>query len=89
MIYFEPRNLITNKEEFTNELLLYKAKEKNDLFILEESMTPLVELNGQTYRCYIESPKGGPLSDLAFSMHKPLIGDAIQLIKLVPVEKSF
>ena len=55
-IYFEPKDIIENRKEFTKELLLYKEKNNVDLFILEESMEPLVEIDGVKYRGILEYP---------------------------------
>lgn len=48
---FEPKSSIETKEDFSRELLYYKKKEHLDLTILEESMEPIVNIDGVTYQC--------------------------------------
>ncbi|MDO5742798.1 MAG: hypothetical protein Q4Q13_07595 [Vagococcus sp.] len=57
MRYFEPEITILTASEFTDELIKFKQRENNDLCILEEGMSPLVELEGKKYRCQLESPQ--------------------------------
>ncbi|MDO5738462.1 MAG: hypothetical protein Q4P65_04365 [Eubacteriales bacterium] len=55
--YFEPTKPIETAKDFTEELLQYKEDEGNDLFILEEGLEPLVEIDGKKYRCFLEHPR--------------------------------
>lgn len=54
---FEPKNPITNEKEFTDELFKYADKEKLNLVILEESMRPIVTINGVKYIAVLEVPR--------------------------------
>ena len=56
-IVFEPENPITNKKEFTNELIVYCDKMKSELVILKESMSPTVAINGMVYIAQLELPQ--------------------------------
>ena len=56
VLFFEPVDVITTKEEFTKELILYRERENLDLFILKEGMEPLVEIDGVKYRGMLETP---------------------------------
>ena len=57
MKYFEPEDPILTAEDFTRELLLWREREGNDLWIVSEGMAPVVELEGQRYRCQLEQPR--------------------------------
>ena len=55
-LHFEPEGGINNPREFTDELLIWARKEDQDLVILEESMEPIVLLEGKQYRCRLGNP---------------------------------
>ncbi|USR78791.1 DUF3021 family protein [Arcanobacterium pinnipediorum] len=55
--FFEPLEPIITARDFTAELIAFKEREKPDLFIVKESMEPLVEFNGQRYRALLEHPR--------------------------------
>ena len=56
-LYFEPEDGINNPREFTAELLRWAEKEHRDLVILEESMEPVVKLDGAEYLCRLADPQ--------------------------------
>lgn len=55
--FFEPDDPITNKREFTDELIKYCKKENKDLTILHEGMEPIVLIDGEKYVCMLEQPR--------------------------------
>ena len=55
-LWFEPEGGVNNPREFTDELLIWSRKDDKDLTILEESMEPLVEVEGKRYRCRLGAP---------------------------------
>ncbi|QRV01533.1 DUF3021 family protein [Arcanobacterium phocisimile] len=56
-LFFEPNQPILTPKDFTAELLAFKEREHPDLFIISESMEPLVEFGGQRYRAMLEQPR--------------------------------
>lgn len=55
--WFDPKEVIMTKEQFTNELFFF-AKDKNlELSIIQESMNPKVIINGKTYVGMLEMPR--------------------------------
>lgn len=62
-LYFEPNNPITNPKEFSNELIRHFSCEKKFITIIEESMTPIIEIDDKRYVCKLGKP---------FSFFKPL-----------------
>ena len=54
--YFEPEGGIRTPQEFTAELLRWADREHRRLWILEESMEPLVEVDGVPFRCRLAEP---------------------------------
>lgn len=55
--YFEPKEPITNKIEFTNELIAYCKMEEKDLTILHEGMNPVASIDGVRYMGSLETPR--------------------------------
>lgn len=55
-LYFEPINPITTAREFTDELINYCSKENKDLTIIEETMQPTIEIEGNKYICKLGEP---------------------------------
>lgn len=56
-LYFEPEAGINSPREFTSELFHWAEKEKHDITILEESMEPVIQLDGEQYTCRLAEPK--------------------------------
>lgn len=55
--YFDPKEPILTKEQFTDELFFY-AKEKGlDMAITKESMQPSVMINNKSYTAVLEMPR--------------------------------
>lgn len=50
-LYFEPEGGINTPEEFTKELMDWARKEEKHLCILEETMEPIIDLDGEKYVC--------------------------------------
>lgn len=48
---FEPKEPIQSVRDFSRELLKYKKREGLDLTIIEESMAPIIEIEGRQYVC--------------------------------------
>lgn len=69
--YFEPESGINSPREFTDELFLWAEREKKNLVILEESMEPVIELDGSRYRCRLADPRAAeqnnPIRKMLFS----------------------
>ena len=55
-MYFEPDSGIADEWDLTDELCKWANRQKRDLVILEESMDPLVEIDGKRYRCHLAEP---------------------------------
>lgn len=55
-IYFEPKEPITNKGEFTKELIDFCEENSKELVILHEGMEPIVLVDGVKYLCMLEPP---------------------------------
>ncbi len=48
---FEPKEPINSIKDFSRELLKYKKREGLDLTIVQESMEPIIEIEGRRYVC--------------------------------------
>ncbi len=55
-LYFEPENPITTPLEFTSEILCFSKKENQFVTILEESMEPIIKIEGTKYICRLGEP---------------------------------
>ena len=55
--WFDPKEPIMTKEDFTNELFFFAQEEKLDLSIYKESMNPKVTINGKKYIAVLEMPR--------------------------------
>ena len=68
-LYFEPEAGINTPREFLDELFAWAKREKRDLTVLEESMEPVVSLDGERYVCRLADPnlaqQNNPLWKLA------------------------
>ena len=58
-LYFEPEGGINTPREFTDALVSWSNREHKQLVILEESMEPLVEVDGKRYVCRLADPLMG------------------------------
>ncbi len=56
-MFFEPDGGINTPEEFTEALIAWARHENKELTILEESMEPVVRLDGKQYLCKLGSPR--------------------------------
>lgn len=56
-MYFEPEAGINTPREFSDELFRWARREHRDLTILEESMEPVISLDGEQYTCRLADPK--------------------------------
>lgn len=50
---FEPKEPIHTIKDFSRELLKYKKREGLDLTIIEESMEPIIDIEGRHYVCHL------------------------------------
>lgn len=77
-MYIEPSDPITTPREFTNELVKYFSQEGKSITIQQESMEPVIEVEGVTYVCRLGEPyrafnplrvpiRSGSLSYLGYS----------------------
>ena len=55
--WFDPKEPILTKEQFTNELYFFAQEEGLDLQVLKESMNPKVMINGKRYVAVLETPR--------------------------------
>lgn len=55
-MYIEPSDPITTPREFTNELVKYFSQEGKSITIQQESMEPVIEVEGVTYVCRLGEP---------------------------------
>lgn len=55
--WFDPKEPIMNREQFTNELFFFAQEEGLDLSISKESMNPKVTINGKNYIAVLEMPR--------------------------------
>lgn len=70
-LYIEPEEGINSTRDFTSELLAWAKKENRDITINEESMEPLITLDGEKYIC--------KLGDVNATVAKNLISKALKL----------
>ena len=55
-LYIEPTNPITTPQEFTHELVKYFSQEGKSITVQQESMEPVIEVEGVTYVCRLGEP---------------------------------
>ena len=55
--YFEPESGINTPRQFTSELFRWAETEQRNLVLLEESMEPVVSLDGERYICRLADPQ--------------------------------
>ncbi len=55
--FFEPEAGINTPEEFAAELTAWAHREGKSLEILETTMSPVINLDGETYMCKLADPK--------------------------------
>ena len=55
-LYIEPTNPITTPQEFTQELVKYFSQEGKSITVQQESMEPVIEVEGVTYVCRLGEP---------------------------------
>ena len=70
-LYIEPEEGINSARDFTSELLAWAKKENRDIIINEESMEPLITLDGEKYIC--------KLGDVNATVAKNPIAKALKL----------
>ena len=56
-LYFEPEEGINSPREFSAELFRWADREQKNLVILEESMEPVIRLDGTEYVCCLADPR--------------------------------
>ena len=54
--YLEPSNPITSSEEFKNELIKSFLQQNKEIIIIEESMEPVISIDGEKYICKLGEP---------------------------------
>lgn len=55
-LYIEPTDPITTPQEFTHELVKYFSQEGKSITVQQESMEPVIEVEGVTYVCRLGEP---------------------------------
>lgn len=55
-LYIEPTDPITTPQEFTHELVKYFSQEGKSITVQQESMEPVIEVDGVTYVCRLGEP---------------------------------
>ena len=55
-LYIEPTDPITTPQEFTHELVKYFSQEGKSITVQQESMEPVIEVEGVTYACRLGEP---------------------------------
>ena len=55
-LYIEPTDPITTPQEFTHELVKYFSQEGKSITVQQESMEPVIEMEGVTYVCRLGEP---------------------------------
>ena len=55
-LYIEPTDPITTPQEFTHELVKYFSQKGKSITVQQESMEPVIEVEGVTYVCRLGEP---------------------------------
>lgn len=55
-MYIEPTDPITTPQEFTHELVKYFSQEGKSITVHQESMEPVIEVEGVIYVCRLGEP---------------------------------
>lgn len=55
-MYIEPSDPITTPQEFTNELVTHFSQEGKSITVQQESMEPVIEVDGDVYICKLGEP---------------------------------